>query len=69
MEPSTRRISGNGGNVNSMPLARMAVKIFPRTDYNQDQVKHLRRSWMKSVNELADKWIVAPANQVQRKAS
>lgn len=55
--------------MNDMQLARMAVKIFPRTDYNQDQVKHLRRSWMKSVNELADKWLVAPANKVQRKTS
>lgn len=51
-----------------MQLARMAVKIFPRTDYNADTVKHLRREWMRSVNALADKWIVAPANRIQRHA-
>ena len=51
-----------------MQLARMAVRIFPRTSYNADRVKHLRREWMRSVNELADKWIVAPANRIQRHA-
>lgn len=51
-----------------MQLARMAVKIFPRTDYNAGTVKHLRREWMRSVNTLADKWIVAPANRIQRHA-
>lgn len=52
----------------NMQLARMAVRIFPRTSYNADRVKHLRREWMRSVNELADKWIVAPANRIQRHA-
>ena len=51
-----------------MQLARMAVRIFPRTSYNADRVKHLRREWMRSVTELADKWIVAPANRIQRHA-
>lgn len=49
-------------------LARKAIKIYPRTEYNQDTVKHLRREWMKSVYALADKWIVSPANRVQRHA-
>jgi len=52
----------------NMQLARMAVRIFPRTSYNADRVKHLRREGMRSVNELADKWIVAPANRIQRHA-
>lgn len=51
-----------------MNLARRAVRLYPRTDWNRGTVNHLRREWMKSVTELADKWIVAPANRVQRHA-
>jgi hypothetical protein len=51
-----------------MNLARRAVRLYPRTDYNRETVNHLRREWIRKVSELGDKWIVAPANRIQRHA-
>jgi hypothetical protein len=31
-------------------------------------VNHLRREWIRSVRQLGDKWIIAPANRIQRHA-
>lgn len=52
-----------------MNLARRAVRLYPRTDYaDKSAVNHLRRAWIKSVAHLGDKWLMATANRVQRKA-
>lgn len=52
-----------------MQLARMAVKIYPRTDYNADRVKGLRRKWIEAVRQLDRKWLVHPENRVQRQGA
>lgn len=54
--------------MNDMQLARMAVKIYPRTDYNSGTVKGLRRKWMASVRQLDRQWLLHPENRIQRHA-
>lgn len=51
-----------------MNLARRAVRLYPRTEWNRETVKHLRREWVKAVSQLGDKWLMSAANKVQRKA-
>lgn len=52
-----------------MSLARRAIRLYPRTDYNNRKtVNHLRREWIRSVRQLGDKWIIATANRIQRHA-
>jgi hypothetical protein len=52
--------------MNTMTLARKAVKLFPRTDYNtRRSVNHLRRGWIRQIQYLGDKWLLAKS--IQRK--
>ncbi len=44
--------------MNHYSLARMAVKIFPRTAVPRQTTNNLRRGWMKSVIELGDRHVL-----------
>lgn len=51
-----------------MPLARQAVRLYPRTNYtSRTAVNALRRGWMRQVEYLGPKWLLHPDNSVQRK--
>lgn len=41
-------------------LARQAVRIYPRTTYTDRRaVNVLRRGWIRQINYLGDKWLLA----------
>ena len=41
-------------------LARQAVRIYPRTAYTDRRaVNVLRRGWIKQIQYLGDKWLLA----------
>ena len=49
-----------------MKLARKAVKLFPFNEYTSRQsVIHVRKSWLRSVLTLGNKWLLANANLAQ----
>lgn len=54
----------------TIQLARQAVRLYPRTTYTDRRaVNVLRRGWMEKVIYLGDKWLLSPANHIQRKAA
>ncbi len=43
-----------------MPLARQAVRLYPRTNYTDRRaVNTLRRGWIRQIQYLGDKWLLA----------
>lgn len=43
-----------------MPLARQAVRLYPRTQYTDRRaVNTLRRGWIRQIQYLGDKWLLA----------
>ena len=43
-----------------MPLARQAVRLYPRTSYtDRKAVNTLRRGWIRQIQYLGDKWLLA----------
>lgn len=52
--------------MNTLTLARQAIRIYPRNQYTTRQaVNALRRGWIKQIQLLGDKWILAKS--IQRK--
>jgi hypothetical protein len=50
------------------PLARQAVRLYPRTSYTERKaVNTLRRGWIRQIQYLGDKWLLA--RPVPRKQS
>lgn len=42
------------------PLARQAVRLYPRTNYTDRRaVNTLRRGWIRQIQYLGDKWLLA----------
>lgn len=42
------------------PLVRQAVRLYPRTQYTDRRaVNVLRRGWIRQIQYLGDKWILA----------
>lgn len=53
-----------------MSLARHAVRIYPRHVFaSRKATNHLRREWLKKVELLGDRWVLARANFIQRRAA
>ena len=49
-------------------LIRRATQLFPHQEHTSRKgVKHLRREWVKCINYLGPKWLLADCNAVQRK--
>lgn len=56
--------------MNTVALARQAVRLYPRTDYTDRRaVNTLRRGWIAQIQYLGPKWLLHSSNQVQRKAA
>lgn len=50
----------------STAIARQAIKAYPRTEYtDRDNVRHLRRCYIKARMMLGNRWILA--DKVPRK--
>lgn len=48
------------GAVNTLTLARQAVRLYPRTAYSDRRaVNTLRRGWIRQIRYLGDKWLLA----------
>jgi hypothetical protein len=48
--------------------ARQATRLFPQHSMaTKAQTKHLRKAWLKSIEVLGDRWLLADANRVTRK--
>lgn len=46
--------------MNTQTLARLAVRLYPRTSYTERKaVNALRRGWMRQIQYLGDKWLLA----------
>lgn len=46
--------------MNSQSLARQAVRLYPRTSYTDRRaVNTLRRGWIRQIQYLGDKWLLA----------
>ena len=46
--------------MNTAQLARQAVRLYPRTPYTERRaVNVLRRGWIRQVQYLGDKWLLA----------
>ncbi len=42
------------------PLVRQAVRLYPRTSYTDRRaVNTLRRGWIRQIQYLGDKWLLA----------
>ena len=42
------------------PLVRQAVRLYPRTSYtDRKAVNTLRRGWIRQIQYLGDKWLLA----------
>lgn len=54
--------------MNTQALARQAVRLYPRTSYtDRKAVNTLRRGWIRQIQYLGDKWLLArpvPRKQV-----
>lgn len=49
-----------------MKLVKKSIKVYPHTNYNNRKVVNsLRRRWIKQMQYLGDKWILAKS--IQRK--
>jgi hypothetical protein len=51
---------------------RQATKLFPHQGSSKEarsNVKHLRTNWVKAIDYLGDKWLLADANRVQRRTA
>ena len=52
----------------TLTLARQAIKLYPRNQYNTRRAANtLRRGWIKQIQYLGDKWLLAKS--IQRKES
>ena len=52
--------------MNTLTLARKAVKLYPHNFHTpRKAVNNLRRGWIKQIQSLGDKWILAKS--IQRK--
>lgn len=52
--------------MNAQSLARKAVRLYPRTEYTERRtVNNLRRNWIRQIQYLGDKWILA--TQIQKR--
>lgn len=46
--------------MNAAQLARQAVRLYPRTKYtDRKAVNTLRRGWIRQIQYLGDKWLLA----------
>lgn len=53
----------------TIALARQAVRIYPRTDYtDRKTVNTLRRGWIRQIQYLGDKWLLAQSIQKRNQA-
>lgn len=52
----------------TLTLARQAIRLYPRNQYaTRHAVNTLRRGWIKQIQYLGDKWLLAKS--IQRKES
>ncbi len=52
----------------NLSLARQAVKAYPRHPLTSKRTTHhLRREWMRKIELLGDRWLLAKANYVGRR--
>lgn len=51
-----------------MNIARQAIKAWPKHEFaSRQQINALRRGWMRAIEQLGPRWLLARDNFVQRK--